>query len=425
MTVPQGAVHARGAAAFLRDGVAFLCHPYHRGGVTRWMVDAAAEFRRRGVPVWFVAPEPHTPFATGADRPTIASLIRELEPNYRPTLLTKPVGLPFELGTHGYRTAVYSETMAAGVPAGIPCIVSDDPDVWAAAASISNAYPMIGVLHADEPKYYALARSNRSMLAACIAVSRRIARTASQEAGIPVETIPCGVPMRPLPDAAPRDRHRARVVWAGRIEEEQKRVRDLVRIATALRTQDVPFTLQVIGDGPERARLEREIEALGLDDRVEFLGWMDADGIWARFCDSDVLILPSNFEGMPVVLMEALSAGCAVVASRVSGVEDAIEDDVGSSVLFTHAIGDTDCAANLISKAIAIPVAVRRSAARSAAAKLFSIEVCVDRYQEILPRARAMTAASEAPSRRTFTLLSGALSFPLAMARSARRALRQ
>jgi glycosyltransferase involved in cell wall biosynthesis len=231
--------------------------------------------------------------------------------------------------------------------------------------------------------------------------------------------------MRTLPDAAQRDRHRARLVWAGRIEEEQKRVSDLVRIASALRTLDVPFTLQVIGDGPERPRLEREIEALGLQDHVEFLGWMDADGIWARFCDSDVLILPSNFEGMPVVVMEALSAGCAVVASRVSGVEDATEDELGSRVLFTHAIGDTDCAASLISKAIAIPIAVRRSAARAAAAKLFSIEVCIDRYQEILARARVPVAVSDTRPRLPSTLLNGALSFPLALARSARRTLRQ
>jgi glycosyltransferase involved in cell wall biosynthesis len=424
VTTPQDVVHASGAAAFLSNGVAFLCHAYHRGGVTRWMVDAAAELRKRGVPVWFVVPEPRTPFASGAGRPTVASLIRELEPEHQPTLLTRSVGLPFELGTHGYRTAVYADAIVGGVPAGTPCIVSDDPDVWAAASSIRDAYPMIGILHADEAKYYALARAYGSELAACIAVSRRIAAAAAREAGISVEAIPCGVPMRPLPDAAQRD-HRARVVWAGRIEEEQKRVSDLVRIATALRIQDVPFTLQVIGDGPERLRLEREIEALGLQDQVELLGWMDADGIWARFCDSDVLILPSNFEGMPVVVMEALSAGCAVVASRVSGVEDVTEDELGSRVLFTHAIGDADCAASLISRAMAIPVAVRRSAARAAAAKLFSIEVCVDRYQEILPRARAMTAASDAPSRRTFTLLSGALSFPLAMARSARRALRQ
>jgi glycosyltransferase involved in cell wall biosynthesis len=389
------------------------------------MVDAAAELRKRGVPVWFVTPEPRTPFASGADRPTVASLIRELEPDHQPTLLTKPVGLPFELGTHGYRAAVYSDAIIAGVPAGTPCVLSDDPDVWAAAANISNAYPMIGILHADEATYYALARSYRSKLAACIAVSRRIATTAARDAGISVEAIPCGVPMRPLPDAAPPDSHRARVVWAGRIEEEQKRVSDLVRIATALRGRDVPFTLQVIGDGPERPQLERQIGALGLQDHVEFLGWMDADGIWARFCDSDVLILPSNFEGMPIVVMEALSAGCAVVASRVSGVEDAAEDDLAGRVLFTHPIGDTDCAATLVSKAIAIPVAVRRNVARAAAAKLFSIEVCIDRYQEILPRVRDSAAASETPSRLTSTLWSGAVSFPLALARSARRALRQ
>src|SRR5690606_26744264 len=137
----------------------------------------------------------------GADRPTIASLIRELPHEQRPSLVTPTVGSPFELGTHGYRTAVYSRAVAAAVPAGTPVIVSDDPDVWAAAARVSGTYPMIGVLHADEPKYYALARTYRSHLASCVAVSQRIANRASGETGLTVDTIPCGVPIRPDPTA--------------------------------------------------------------------------------------------------------------------------------------------------------------------------------------------------------------------------------
>jgi glycosyltransferase involved in cell wall biosynthesis len=59
-----------------------------------------------------------------------------------------------------------------------------------------------------------------------------------------------------------------------------------------------------------------------LDGHVRLLGWQSAEEIWTLLRESDVLLLPSNFEGMPVVVMEALSAGCAVVASRVSGIED-------------------------------------------------------------------------------------------------------
>ena len=408
--------------------VAFLCHPYHRGGVTRWMIDAAAELRKRGGAVWFIVPEPRSPFASGADRPTIASLIRELPPEQRPSLVTPPVGAPFELGTHGYRTAVYSRAVAASVPAGTPVIVSDDPDVWAAAARVSGTYPMIGVLHADEPKYYALARTYRSHFASCVAVSRRIARNASGDTGLTVDTIPCGVPIRTdLTAKTPAD-GMARLVWIGRMEEEQKRVSDLPRIASALRDRGLSFTLDLIGDGPQRATLEHDIRERGLEDEIRLTGWLDTQRIWARLRESDVLVLPSNFEGMPVVVMEALSAGCAVVASRVSGVEDAAQDPRASGVVFTHDIGDTDAAASQIAAAMALPRDVRRAMARGAATQLFSIEVCADRYLDVLTRARSAVhskrdGAQQPPLLALRAILGGALSLPLALARSGRRAL--
>jgi glycosyltransferase involved in cell wall biosynthesis len=392
------------------------------------MIDAAAELRKRGAAVWFVVPEPRSPFASGADRPTIASLIGELPREQRPSLVTPSVGSRFELGTHGYRTAVYSKAVAASVPAGTPVIVSDDPDVWAAAARISGTYPMIGVLHADEPKYYALARTYGSHLASCVAVSHRIARIASGDTGLTVDTIPCGVPIRTDPSAATPTDGMARLVWIGRMEEEQKRVSDLPRIASALRDRGLSFTFHLIGDGPQRATLEHDIRERGLENEIRLTGWLDTQRIWTELRESDVLVLPSNFEGMPVVVMEALSAGCAIVASRVSGVEDAAQDPRASGVVFTHDIGDTDAAASQIARAVALPRDVRRAMARAAATQLFAIEVCVDRYLEVLNRARsaghsARDGAPQPPLLALRAFLGGAVSLPLALARSGRRAL--
>ena len=400
--------------------VAFLCHAYHRGGVTRWMVDAAAELRKRGAAVWFVAPEPRTPFASGAGRPSVASLVRDVPPEHRPELVARPVGTPFELGTHSYRTAMYAATVLSSVPAGTPIIVSDDEDVWAAAAGLSNAFPMIGILHADDPKYYALARAYGAQLAGCVAVSQRIARNAARETSLSVDTIPCGVPMRPLGETRSNSQP-FRIVWIGRVEEAQKRVSDLPRIAVALRDRGVSFVLDVIGDGPQRSALEKQIDERGLHGLVRLCGWRDAESIWRQLCASHVLILPSNYEGMPVVVMEALSAGCAVVASKVSGVEDAAEDALAGRVLFTHEIGDIEGAVSQILRAIDIPERERRSLARDSAARLFSIEVCIDRYEAVLGRIR--TSASTSRPLNPRPVLNGIFSLPLAVARAARRGL--
>ena len=82
----------------------------------------------------------------------------------------------------------------------------------------------------------------------------------------------------------------------------------------------------VIGDGERRARLEELVDQLGLNGRVFFLGWrQDLDRIYA---DLDLVVLTSRNEGSPVSLIEAMAAGRAVVATRVGGVPDLVEDGV-------------------------------------------------------------------------------------------------
>jgi glycosyltransferase involved in cell wall biosynthesis len=79
----------------------------------------------------------------------------------------------------------------------------------------------------------------------------------------------------------------------------------------------------IVGDGEERQNLENITQSLGLEKHVLFLGWrQDLDRIYA---DSDIVALTSANEGLPVSLIEAMAAGCAVVATRVGGVPDLIE----------------------------------------------------------------------------------------------------
>jgi glycosyltransferase involved in cell wall biosynthesis len=80
----------------------------------------------------------------------------------------------------------------------------------------------------------------------------------------------------------------------------------------------------VVGDGECRGALEARAARLGLADRVRFLGWRaDLDRVYA---DLDIVALTSDNEGSPVALIEALAAARPVVATRVGGVPDLIED---------------------------------------------------------------------------------------------------
>lgn len=84
--------------------------------------------------------------------------------------------------------------------------------------------------------------------------------------------------------------------------------------------------LTVIGDGPDRAALETQAASLG--DRVRFLGYQSQAEVAEALKTNDIFVLPSFAEGVPVVLMEAMAAARPVVATRIAGVPELVEDGV-------------------------------------------------------------------------------------------------
>jgi glycosyltransferase involved in cell wall biosynthesis len=90
------------------------------------------------------------------------------------------------------------------------------------------------------------------------------------------------------------------------------------------RTPSVKFL--IVGDGELRDELEGQSRELGIDDRVEFLGWRhDLPRVYA---DLDLVALSSYNEGSPVALIEAMAAGRAVLSTDVGGVSDVVSDGV-------------------------------------------------------------------------------------------------
>ncbi len=84
----------------------------------------------------------------------------------------------------------------------------------------------------------------------------------------------------------------------------------------------------LVGDGPLRERLRRCARDLGIADRVSLEGAVGQDDIGRYYAEADVFCLPSFAEGVPVVLMEAMATGRAVVATRIAGVPELVEDGV-------------------------------------------------------------------------------------------------
>lgn len=119
--------------------------------------------------------------------------------------------------------------------------------------------------------------------------------------------------------------------------------------------QEIPeLTLWIVGAGPERSRLEALTQRLGVGERVRFLGVVPHERMAEVYSAADVLVLASEREGWPNVLLEAMACGARVVATNVSDVVDMINSPVAGAWVRERSAGSL---AQALRKVLAEPVA--------------------------------------------------------------------
>ncbi len=172
-------------------------------------------------------------------------------------------------------------------------------------------------------------------------------------AGLPGEGI------RHIPNGAtlPKRQRRARaehgplrLVYVGRMTQFDKRVLDLIPFCTALDELGVEYILDIVGDGPERHRLEQRLAPFRKMGKVRFHGRRSVDEIYETvYPNADCLLLFSASEGFGIAVVEAMMHGVVPVVSRFIGHgAEGIVDDGETGWLFD--VGDTRAAAGLVKK---------------------------------------------------------------------------
>jgi glycosyltransferase involved in cell wall biosynthesis len=169
-----------------------------------------------------------------------------------------------------------------------------------------------------------------------IAVSESVSRSLREKMHVDARTItvvPNGVPLDAATDGSVAGRNTPPMVVTTAQLRAHKGHEYLLRAAQEL--PDVRFLLA--GEGPEREPLQALARSLGVDDRVEFLGFRPDVRELVRQCD--LFVLPSLDEGLPLSVLEAMMAGKPVVATRAGGTDEAVLDGVTGIVVEPRDVG--------------------------------------------------------------------------------------
>jgi N-acetyl-alpha-D-glucosaminyl L-malate synthase BshA len=161
-----------------------------------------------------------------------------------------------------------------------------------------------------------------------------------------------------------------------------KRVEDVVRIFAGVR-EHLPCLLVLVGDGPDRSRIEGMVHTMGLSEWVCFLG---AQLHFLEVLEnSDVFLLPSDTESFGLAALEAMSCGVPVVASRVGGLPEVVIDGEQG---FLHRVGDIAGMVGSVRRLLEDASLYQRmsTAARQWVEDKWKREPMVDRYEDYYRR---------------------------------------
>ncbi len=157
-----------------------------------------------------------------------------------------------------------------------------------------------------------------------VAVSEFTRQLALQHYSVDIQVIPNGADVTHLAPAEIKVNTHPRLVFAGRFVYQKNPVA-IVQILSQLK--DLNWQCTMLGDGPMFEDVKREIGQAGMNERFDLPGWVTSEQVLDHFSKSDILFMPSFSEGLPVVGVQALTKGLAIVASRIGGFLDLVDEN--------------------------------------------------------------------------------------------------
>ncbi|AFM25491.1 glycosyltransferase [Desulfomonile tiedjei] len=208
--------------------------------------------------------------------------------------------------------------------------------------------------------------------------------------GVRVPPVSCEAGKRSFRESLGFGPHSKLILHVGRFIE-QKNHRGLLEVFRRLVNNFPDARLILIGEGPLKTVIREMVESAGLDEFVRFLGLRD--DVLDLMTKSDMFLLPSLHEGLPVVALEAQAAGLPVVGSRIPGLSEAVEE--GTTALL-HDVHDTDGMADSVLKLLRNPGSAEElaRAGRERIQQQFSLHAAAGRLLALYAELLAFQTAS-------------------------------
>ncbi|MCU1268261.1 MAG: glycosyl transferase group 1 [Acidobacteria bacterium] len=279
-------------------------------------------------------------------------------------------------------------------------VISISPDVgWLALPLLDPALATLSIAHNDVSAFYEPLKHYHPFMDCAVGVSEAIRRKIVDDCGVPFErTTSIAYGIRSLTAARvdemlaqPSAGGPLRIGYVGRMVQEQKRVMEFVPLVAELVKRQVNFELHLIGDGSARLALEAELNRRGLHDRVKFWGWLGSHEVAQRLQALDVFVLLSDYEGLPVALLEAMGHALVPVVTIIeSGNQELVQDGLNG---FAIAVGDINSFADRLTQLAHDPEQLARMKyAAWQTGETYSVERMTTRYLGCFAETKARIA---------------------------------
>ena len=351
-------------------------------GVTSVNLGLAKRFRERGIQCSFLLTDV---FQSSSIRNLDGFPVERLGKSYpRKWLFSNSLG--FKRAKKRFRRLLLDRLCSLEQSAIFPGYDISLADRW---KDFGTSNRVVFIIHSDDPFYYRFLKGDAKNADHLVAVSQYLAdkvQTDFPELRDKVVHIPNGIEAKPwvyekpvLPDSP------LRILFAGRIEQQQKQVFDIPKIMERLEKANVSYHLDIVGDGPDRISLEQMCSDTLTATNYTFHGRLTHENTLALMGKAHVYLSTSAYEGLSMSLLEAVSQGCIPVISKIKSGNDQVVSDGETGYLIE--LNDIEAYAERLSilakeppKLKNLSIHIRRSFEKSR----FTINSMGDAYFELL-----------------------------------------